>query len=162
MDTWTYGHGEHYKSSLITFGLTIQAILNNPNITIGFFSEKFAIASSFLCQIKREFEENKTLKKAFPDIFYKDPANEVKTNRRNKWNEHEFIVKRNRNPKESTITAQGLDSLRVGAHYDLMVYDDVITEKSVATPEIVEKITQNFELSLSMSKQGGVKRNHWN
>lgn len=82
MASSTSGHGEHYKSSIITFGLTIQSILLNQNITVGIFSEKEKIASDFLCQIKKEFEINETLKAAFPDILFADPARQAKTNRR--------------------------------------------------------------------------------
>jgi hypothetical protein len=150
IDLWAR---EHYKSSIITFGLTLQSILRNPNITFGFFSEKFSIASGFLVQIKSEFEKNARLKKLFPDILYADPVKQAP-----KWNTSEIVVKRPKNPKEATITAQGLNSLRVGAHYDVMVYDDVITDRSVTSPEMVLSITQQFQESLSMSKEGGKKR----
>jgi len=36
---------EHRKSSLIIFGLTIQDILNDPEITVGIFSYSRPIAS---------------------------------------------------------------------------------------------------------------------
>jgi hypothetical protein len=35
LDLWSRGH---YKSSVITFALTIQDILNNPEVTVGIFS----------------------------------------------------------------------------------------------------------------------------
>src|SRR5689334_10575396 len=39
---------EHFKSSIITFGLTIQDILKDPNITFGIFSHTRPIAKAFL------------------------------------------------------------------------------------------------------------------
>ena len=66
LDLWAR---EHYKSTIITFGLTIQNILNDPEITIGIFSHTRPIAKAFLKQIKREFETNDTLKGWFPDIL---------------------------------------------------------------------------------------------
>lgn len=58
LDLWAR---EHYKSTIITVGLTIQNILNNPALTVGIFSHTRPIAKAFLRQIKREFETNRLL-----------------------------------------------------------------------------------------------------
>ena len=150
LDLWSR---EHFKSSIITFGKTLQDILINPEITIGIFSENATLAGKFLGQIKRELEENKVLQNAFPDIIYDNPSQQSPM-----WNNDGITVKRKGNPKEPTIEAQGLLSLRVGAHYGLMIYDDIITMNSVSSPEMVQKINDYFEVSLSQSKEGGKKR----
>lgn len=144
---------EHFKSSVITFGKTLQDILNNPEICIGIFSENYTLAQKFLIQLKSEFENNTVLKQAFPDILYDKPHVQARL-----WNTDGIIVKRTGNPKEPTVECQGLLSMKTGAHYDLIVYDDIITLNSVTSPEMVEKITSYLEVSLSQSKQGGVKR----
>jgi hypothetical protein len=64
---------EHFKSSVITFGLTIQDILNDPEITVGIFSYSRPIAKAFLRQIKTEFETNEMLRSLFPDILWANP-----------------------------------------------------------------------------------------
>ena len=46
----------HYKSTIITFGLSILDILNNPEVTIGIFAYKQGLAKSFLKQIKLELK----------------------------------------------------------------------------------------------------------
>ena len=51
LDLWAR---EHFKSSIITFGGTIQDILRNPDITVGIFSHTRPIAKAFLRQIMRE------------------------------------------------------------------------------------------------------------
>ena len=58
LDLWAR---EQYRSTIITVGLTIQTILNNPEVTVGIFSHTRPIAKSFLKQIKREFEGNALL-----------------------------------------------------------------------------------------------------
>ena len=121
LDLWAREHG---KSSIITFGKTLQDILINPDITVGFFSENYTLAAKFLSQIKRELEENEVLKAVFPDILYSNPQSESPI-----WNGDGIVVKRRGNPKEPTVECQGLLSMKVGAHYDLMVYDDIITMK---------------------------------
>ena len=70
LDLWAREHG---KSSIITFGLTIQDILNNPEITVGIFSYSRPIAKAFLRQIKVEFETNEMLRSLFPDILWANP-----------------------------------------------------------------------------------------
>lgn len=150
LDLWSR---EHFKSSIITFGKTVQDILINPEITVGFFSENYTLAQKFLSQVKKEFETNDLLKAAFPDILYKNPQQESPN-----WNNNCITVMRKGNPKEPTLECQGLLSMKVGAHYALMVYDDVITMNSVSSPEMVNKINSFFELSLSQSKEGGKKR----
>ena len=150
LDLWAR---EHFKSSIITFGKTLQDILNNPEITVGIFSENYTLAQKFLSQIKLELESNIVLKKAFPDILWDNPFTQAPV-----WNNDGITVKRKGNPKEPTVECQGLLSMKVGAHYALMVYDDIITLNSVGSPEMVEKINSYFEVSLSQSKEGGKKR----
>lgn len=144
LDLWSR---EHYKSTLITFGKTIQDILINPEITIAIFSHTRPIAKAFLNQIKREFETNTFLKDLFPDILYANPQKESP-----KWAlDDGIIVKRKGNPKESTVEAWGIvDSQPTSKHYGLMVYDDVVTEKSVTTPEMIQKVNDSFSLSLNL------------
>lgn len=152
LDLWAR---EHFKSSIITFALTIQDILNDPEITVGIFSHSRPIAKAFLRQIKLEFEGNIRLKAWFPEIFFQNPSKESP-----KWSEDEgIVVKRNGNPKESTIEAWGLvDGQPTSKHYRLMVYDDVVVRDSVTTPEMIAKTTEAWELSRSLSTQGGKTR----
>lgn len=152
LDLWAR---EHYKSTIITFALTIQNILNNPEETVGIFSHTRPIAKAFLRQIKNEFETNQTLKDWFPDILYQDPAKDSP-----KWSEDEGItVKRQGNPKEATIEAWGLvDGQPTSKHFGLLVYDDVVTENSVGTPEMMQKTTKALENSYNLGKRGGHRR----
>lgn len=67
LDLWAR---EHNKSSIITFGLIISDILNDPEVTFGIFSHTRPIAKAFLRQIMRELEANVILHNAFPDILW--------------------------------------------------------------------------------------------
>ena len=149
IDLWGREHG---KSSLITFGGAIQRILQDPEITIGIFSHVNTIASDFLRQIKVELETNALLKSAFPDILWDAPHKEAQ-----RWSvEGGIIVKRKGNPKEATVEASGLvDGQPIGKHYKLRIYDDIVTDKSVATPEQIEKTTNAYSLSQSLGMIGG-------
>ena len=146
LDLWARYHG---KSSWITFAGSIQEIIENPEITIGIFSITRSVAMSFLRQIKFELESNEWLKALYPGIFWANPDKEAP-----KWSENDgIVVKRESNPKEGTVEAWGLiDNMPTGRHFSLRIYDDVVNEKSVTTPEMINKTTERWELSLSLGE----------
>ena len=150
LDLWMR---EGYKSTLITFGLTIQDILNNPEITVGIFSHTRPIAKGFLKQIKREMEDNEELKRLYPDILWANPGREAPS-----WSEDGgLIVRRKGNPKEATIEAHGLvDGQPTGKHFALLVYDDVVSE--VMSPDMVQKTTDAWDLSQNLGTAAGTRR----
>lgn len=152
LDLWAREHG---KSLTITIGKTIQDILINPDITIGIFSHTRPIAKSFLRVIKREFENNGKLKEWFPEILYDNPEKQS-----DKWAEDQgLIVKRKSNPPECTVEAHGLvDGMPTGRHFQLRVYDDVVTGDSVSTPEQMQKTIDALDMSNNLGKIGGVRR----
>ena len=151
LDLWAR---EHYKSTIITVGKTIQDVLCDPEITVGIFSHSRPIAKAFLRQIKREFEGNALLQELFPHI--RPPAKGEKRT----WSEDEgIIVKRRTNPKEATIEAWGLvDGQPIGKHFDLLIYDDVVTPESVTTPDMIAKTTDAWRVSLNLGAHGGRRR----
>lgn len=152
LDLWARGF---YKSTVITFALTIQDILRNPNLTFGIFSHTRPIAKAFLRQIKQEFERNDRLKRWFPDVLWTDPAKESP-----KWSEDEGItVKRTSNPKEATVEAWGLvDGQPTSKHFNCLIYDDVVTRESVNTPEMMLKTTEALQLSFNLGSRDAPRR----
>lgn len=151
LDLWAR---EHYKSTIITFAGIIQEVLKDPDITIGLFSHTKPIAKAFLRQIQKEFEGNEDLKKAFPGVFYSNPSRESPS-----WSlDNGIVVRRQSNPKESTIEAHGLvDGQPTSKHFKLLVYDDVVTIESVNTPEQIQKTTSAWEMSDNLGSAGGRK-----
>ena len=155
---------EHYKSTIITFGLTIFDIINSHGeglkanvtpLTNGIFSYTRPIAKAFLRQIKLELERNIILKILFDDIFYANPQGDSP-----KWSEDEGItVKRDTNPKESTVEAWGLiDAQPTSKHFDRLIFDDIVTHDKVRTQYSRERVISAWENSLSLGTQGGKAR----
>lgn len=144
-----------HNSTVITIALTIQNILNDPEITVGIFSHTKAIAKSFLRVIKREFEINELLKKCFPNILHADPAMTA-----DKWSEDVgIIVKRKGNAPEATVEGHGLvDGAPTGRHFQLRVYDDVVVPESVSTPDQMRKVIDALDMSNNLGKTGGIRR----
>lgn len=154
LDLWAR---DHYKSTIITFGLTIRDILNDPESTFGIFSHTRPIAKAFLDQIKRELESNQFLKDLFPNVLYQKPEVEAP-----KWSlDAGIIVKRQTNPKEATIEAWGLvDGQPTSKHFSHQVYDDVVTLTSVSTPDQIAKTTSAWEMSLNLGSGERTKRRY--
>ncbi len=151
LDLWAR---EHYKSTIITFGLTIRDILRDPEITVGIFSFNRPTAKKFLHQIKQEFDANERLRALFPDILWENPNKDAP-----QWSEDNIVVRRKTNPKEATIEAHGVvEGQPTGRHFKLLVYDDVVSQDSVTSPEMIEKTTRAWEASLNLGADGGTIR----
>lgn len=151
LDLWAR---EHYKSTIITFALTIQDILRDPDITCGIFSFTRPGATAFLRQIKTEFETNEDLKTLFDDVLWSNPEKEAP-----KWSEDGLIVKRKTNPKEATVEAWGVvEGQPTGRHFRLMIYDDMVTLENVTNPDAIRKTTSAWELSRNLGSEGGMTR----
>lgn len=163
LDLWAR---EHYKSTIITYGKTIQDILashgDDPlpqwagkEITVGIFSHTRPIAKKFLNQIKSTFETNVLLKEWFPDIVFNRPDREAP-----RWSEDAgLIFRRKSTPKEATVEAWGIvDGQPTGAHFDICIYDDLVTLKSVHTPEMMQRTTEALRTSFNLGARGGRRR----
>lgn len=151
LDIWSR---EHYKSSIITFALSIFDIINDPEVTIGIFSHTRDNSKDSLRVIKEEFEGNNLLKDLFPDIFFGDPQKESPL-----WTINDGIaVKRRGNKKESTVEAWGLDNLPVGKHFTHRVYDDPISKEQVSTEDQIRKSKAYFYNSVHLGSEGGISR----
>ena len=163
LDLWAR---EHYKSTLISFALSIQDILGSHGkdpdpkylgreVTIGIFSHTKSIATDFLDMIKQEFETNTDLIALFPEILWAKPKTQAPM-----WSKQDgIVVKRKSNPREATVEAWGLvDGQPTGKHFFIMNYDDVVTEESVSTPDQIAKTTKMWELSDNLGTEGGWKR----
>jgi predicted phage terminase large subunit-like protein len=152
LDLWARAH---YKSTIITFGKTIQDILashgddplaewGGTEPTFCIFSHTRPIAKAFLRQIKTELARNEHLKTLYPDILYEAPDRQAP-----RWSEDAgIVVRRKTNPKESTVEAWGLvDGQPTSKHFQVLIYDDVVVPGSVTTPDMIRKTTEAWELS---------------
>jgi len=152
LDLWAR---EHYKSTILTYGLPLQELIRDPEERIAIFSHTRPIAKGFLRQIKQTLEGECPLKRWFPDVFYRIPRREAP-----KWSEDDgLVVKRKTRPKESSIEAWGLvDGQPISKHFTIRIYDDCVTRESVTTPEMIAKTLEAYELSHSLGTDGGQKR----
>jgi hypothetical protein len=148
----------HYKSSIGTFAGIIQEVIIDPEITVAILSCTGDVAKPFLVQIQQEMEANEDLKRIHGDVFWKQPRKEAP-----RWSREEgLVVKRKGNPKEATIEAHGIiDAMPTGKHFNLLDYDDLVTEKLIGNPEMIKKVTERWELSDNLGQMSGTRKWHW-
>lgn len=152
-----------HNSTIISYAMTIQEILKNPEITICIYSYNATLAQKLLGQIRNSLEGNQLLLACFPDILfkntnvlsYKDENGEV---HKMVWSNDCFNVKRKGNPKEHTVEASGLVvGQKIGGHYNLLIYDDTVVPESVFTKQQIEKTTSQFEMSLNTGSTANMR-----
>lgn len=148
----------HYKSSIGTFAGIIQEVICDPEITMAVISGTSEVALPFLKQQQEEWENNDDLKRIHSDVFWAEPRKESPL-----WSRKSgLIVKRRGNPKEATIEAFGLiEGARTGRHFDLLIYDDLVDETMIGTPDMIQKVTQKWELSDNLGKMSGTRKWHF-
>lgn len=144
LDLW---HRESGKSTIITVAATIQDVLRDPEERVGIFSYTKPLATNFLRSIKLALENSTLLQACFPEVLYRDPRTEA-----DKWSETDgLIVKRRGFAKEPTFSAHSLQSNQVGSHFSLMVFDDCVVPESVATPDLISKTKEEFDMAQNLS-----------
>ena len=153
LDLWARGH---YKSTIITQGRTLQELLTQENLSVGIFSHTRPIAKSFMLPIKTAFESSILLKASFRDVLWADPRRQAPA-----WSMDDgLVLMRESTSNTNSLEAWGLiDGMPTGKHFGLRVYDDVVTEKSVTTPEMLQKVEDSLRMSDNLGTvEGGRQR----
>jgi phage terminase large subunit-like protein len=156
----------HFKSTIQTFAKTVQDILsshgddpdpkwNGVEQTFCIFSHTRPIAKAFLRQIRDELAGNRRLIELFPDILYVQPDKNSP-----RWSEDNgLLVRRKNTPREATVEAWGLvDGQPTGKHFNILLYDDIVTLASVSNTDQVQKTTQAWELSYALGDSNPKQR----
>jgi intein/homing endonuclease len=147
-----------HNTTVISVAEGLQRTLADRELTTGIFSNARRPAESIMRSIKRVMEESEILKWCFPDVLWADPVKESPL-----WSDDKgLVVKRSGYQKESTFECWGLiDGMPTGPHFGHRIYDDVVTAAVVppqGSPETMEKVKENFDLSENLGAEGGTCR----
>lgn len=132
-----------FKSSLASVAYPIWKLIKDPNMTILLDSEIYTNSKNFLREIKGHLASSR-----FINIFgnLNGP----------KWDEGEIIIStRTKNRKEASITVGGIETTKVGQHYDLIIGDDYNSAQNSDTPEKCQKVIDHFKYNLNILNPGG-------
>lgn len=129
---------DHFKTTCITIGFSIWAIIRNPNIRILINHKTLKKAKEILREIKEQFEKNEKLK-----YFYGNYVGD-------KWRDDEIIISKRSNEcimKEPTIAIGAIDHSIASSHYDMIINDDLAGLEDMIS-EAARKSTLQYFKSL--------------
>jgi hypothetical protein len=133
-----------FKTSIAVVGYCISRIINDFNIRIMIDSELYSNSKNSLREIKTHLVQPHMVN------LFGQFENEAC------WNETEIIIKqRTRIVKEPTIVCSGLEVQKTGQHYDVIICDDLNSEKNVNNPENRKKVIDHYRYYTSILEPGG-------
>ena len=139
LDLWPRGH---LKTHIITIAKSIQDYLRNNDIRILLVCANEDNAGKNLRMIKQIFETNTLLHWIFPEC--------VPNTKDDIWAETSIVLPRKKNRPETTFKAIGVGTRITGWHFDKIIKDDLIDEKTEKSPDVMEKIIDWHLLSKNL------------
>ncbi len=143
-----------FKTSCVTIGFTLQLMLQNPDLRVMIDSEVFDKSRAFINEIKGHLEDNEAYRNIFKTLHGMYPDSRKSSD---KWTDSELNVSaRKRKAKEPNITAAGIGTTKVGMHYDVIIADDLHSEKNITTKESIDAVIDHYRFLLSLLEPDGI------
>lgn len=117
----------HLKTEIGTKAYIAWRLLRNPKLRIGLVASTDDNARAFLSDIVAIFQRNERFRKLFPELIPRKFGT-IDT----------FTIPNSRTDNRPSIRAFGCGSKVASAHFDLMVFDDMIPEHTQETPHSPE------------------------
>jgi hypothetical protein len=142
---------DSFKSTVWSECMPVNLILKHPNIRILIDSENSGKAEKFASAGKEHFEANPKLRAYYGDLVPQNKNDAV-------WSRGQYrTTSRTRvGLREHTMMTCGIGTTMPGMHYDVIICDDLVSEKNVTTPEQVEKVTNHIREMQSLLSPGGL------
>ena len=128
----------HFKTSLASVSYSIWRLLRDPDMSILIVHGKLDSSIAMLREIKIAFTHNDVLRELWSDIIWDNPKADADL-----WHQDQIQVKRERADKQPSVFAASVDATVVGKHFDLIVHDDIVTDKTVTT-EMQREVTKRY------------------
>jgi len=139
-----------FKSSVVTIGLPLWLLCHNPNLRILIDSEEYMKSRAFLAEAKAHMTSNEEFRRLFGEWDKRRFKGDV-------WTQTQInIAPRRSSEKETTISTAGVDVSKVGMHYDVIICDDLVSDKNSATRAQREKVIDHYKKMLSILEPNGM------
>lgn len=146
------------KSTIITIGFVIQWHLNFPNDRVLIDSETWTKSKAFLTEISGHYKINKRLRTVYGTLYKNEDGSAMTPNQNEKsdtWSTEALNLScRERPRKEPSIDCAGIEVTKTGMHYDLIIGDDLHSEKNTKEVEQIEKVKEHYRLLYSLLDPG--------
>lgn len=140
-----------FKSCICTMGYSLWRLMMNSNLRILIYSDATNKAQGFLRGIK-----NHILGEIANSKFRKYFWNWETDPKKGKWNDSEIIISVRRTAhSEHSVETAGIETSLVGRHYDIIIFDDIVSDKNVTTKEQMDKVEKCYQEALSLLIPGG-------
>lgn len=136
-----------FKTTCVSIGLPIKRLLNDPNDRILICGQERSYAIEILFQIKGQMTTNKDLIRINGGPF-KGKSN---------WKEYSIVVNGRTSfvAKEPSIGTSGIDSVKAGPHYPLIILDDAESDSNTSSIDQLVKLIENYRKMSPMLTQNG-------
>ena len=136
-----------FKSTICTIGYSIYRLMKNPDMRILIYSDASSKAEAFLSSIKDHIE-GKVRGGAFHLLFKWFPNSKNQT-----WNMSQIVISgRQTSFPEASVDTGGIETSKVGKHYDLIIFDDIVSDQNITTKEQMDKVSDCYKRSLSKTR----------
>lgn len=133
-----------FKSTITSISYPLWLLIRNPNLRIMIDSEIYTNSKNFLREIRGHIE-SEDFKAVFGDLV--GPL----------WQEGDIILKsRTRVLKEPSISCAGVETTKVGMHFDVIIFDDLCSDNNMNTEESREKVIRHYQMATAILEPGGV------
>lgn len=126
----------HLKSSCVTIGYPMWRAIQNPERTFSIYNETEDLPLEFMREIREHFESNPVLNKHWGHLIPNGP------NRL--WRSDALQLNRQLISRTPTFAASSIGKSTAGRHPDVMILDDVISDRTVQTEDSIRKSLSRF------------------
>lgn len=146
-----------FKSTIAAQGLPIWLLRRIPDLRIMLDCETLAQSKSLLHAIKELIVDNALLKavSTTPEGKYLLEPNEKIAGG---FTEDQIILKHKSEVgrREPSIFCSGVDNAKTGFHPDVIIMDDLVSEKNVTTEAQLQKVIDHYRFALSLLEPDGI------
>ena len=137
------------KTTFISAGYALWKIVKDPDIRILIDSESRDLSKKILGNVKDIIDNCDMLKAVWGEF------NGSKLG--NTWNQDAIRVsgRKDYKAKEETIETSGVDVAITGRHYDMIIMDDLHSERNISSKEQIEKVKDHIQLMMPLLESDG-------